>query len=97
MLCLLLMAKVQPTTAGLQNPKTGETENVRKKRAEHLVQHQPTDTFYARLKIKGKTIRKSLETDAFTTAKPRLPDTLNKINTPKADVGAFDYGMTRCV
>ncbi len=49
------------TTAGAKDPKTDETQTVWKKRAEHLVQHLPTGTFYARLKIKGKTIRKSLE------------------------------------
>ena len=92
---LLLKTKARPTTVGLQNPKTDETESVRKKRAEHLVQYQPTDTFYARLKIKGKPIRKSLETDASTTTKPRLPDALNKIRTPKAEVSAFASGGTR--
>jgi hypothetical protein len=87
MLYLLLKTKARPTTVGLQNPKTDETQGARKKRAEHLVQHQPTDPFYARLKIKGKTIRKSLETDAFTTTKPHLPVALNKFRTSKAEVG----------
>jgi integrase len=62
------------------------------KRAAHLVQHTPTGTFYARLKVNGKTVRKSLDTDVFTTAKLRLPDALNEIRKPKAEVGTFADG-----
>ncbi|HEY5232803.1 MAG TPA: site-specific integrase [Verrucomicrobiae bacterium] len=80
------------TTAGT---KSSDPETIWKKRAEHLVHHQPTRTFYARLKIKGKTIRKSLGTDVFTTAKLRLPDALKMIRKPKAQAGTFADGRVQ--
>jgi len=88
------------TTAGAQSPVTDETSRSTKqsvwwKRAEHLVQHTPTGTFYCRLKIKGKTIRASLDTDVFTTAKLRLPDKLKQLRKPKAQAGTFGDGRLK--
>src|SRR3569833_1014595 len=59
------------------------------KRGENLVQHVPTGTIYASLKLNGKTVRASLETDVFTTAKLRLPDKLKELRTPKVVAGTF--------
>ena len=65
------------------------------KRGEHLIQHTPTGTFYARLKVKGKTVRASLDTDIFTTARLRLPDKIKELRKPKATVGTFgQYAQT---
>ena len=82
----------ETTTAGT---KSSDPKTIWKKRAEHLIQHLPTGTFYARLKIKGKTIRKSLDTDVFTTAKVRLPDALKQIRKPKAVAGTFSFGRVQ--
>jgi integrase len=39
--------------------------------------------------------RQSLETDAFTTAKLRLPDKLKELRKPKAEVGTFKDGRLK--
>lgn len=82
----------ETTTVGI---KASEPKAIWKKRAEHLVQHLPTGTFYARVKIKGKTIRKSLDTDVFTTAKLKLPDALKQMRKPKAEAGTFSFGRVQ--
>ena len=43
-------------------------------RVPYLLQYASSGAYYARVKIRGKIIRKSLETDVFTTAKLRLLD-----------------------
>jgi hypothetical protein len=66
------------------------------KRGEHLVQHTPTGTFYCRLKVKGKTIRASLETNTLTTtARNRLPLKLAALCKPKAEVGSCGDGRIK--
>jgi integrase len=89
------------TTAGAQScPVTNITSRSTKrstwwKRGEHLVQHTPTGTFYCRTKLKGKTIRASLETNVLTTARDRLPLTLDRLRKPKAEVGTFGDGRLK--
>jgi integrase len=90
----------ETTTAGAQSPVTNHNSRSTKKsiwwkRGEHLVQHTPTGTFYCRLKLNGKTIRASLETNVLTTARDRLPLTLDKLRKPKAEVGTFAFGRTQ--
>lgn len=99
----MLFAMITPsetTTAGVQSPVTNHTSRSTKrstwwKRGEHLIQHTPTGTFYARLKVKGKTVRASLNTDVFTTAKLRLPDKIKELRKPKAEVGTFSDGRIK--
>ncbi len=55
----------------------------------NLLQYVNTGTYFARVKIKGKTIRQSLETDVFTTAKLKLPDKLKAFRKPQPIVGTF--------
>lgn len=55
----------------------------------NLLQYVSTGTYFARVKIKGKTIRQSLETDVFTTAKLKLPDKLKGFRKPQPVVGTF--------
>jgi integrase len=88
------------TTAGAQSPVTNITNRSTKrstwwKRGEHLVQHTPTQTFYCRVKVNGKTIRESLETNVLTTARDRLPLTLDRLRKPKAEVGTFGDGRLK--
>lgn len=65
------------------------------KRGPNLVQHTPTGTFYARIKLRRKLFRVSLDTDIFTTAKLRLPDKLKELQKPKAEVGTFADGRLK--
>jgi integrase len=55
----------------------------------NLIQYVASGVYYARVKHKGKAIRKSLETDVFTTAKLKLPDVIRQIRKPKAVTGSF--------
>jgi len=43
------------------------------------MQFIPSGTYYARCKVQGKSIRASLETDVFTTAKLKLPNKIKKL------------------
>jgi hypothetical protein len=88
------------TTAGAQSPVTNITNRSTKrstwwKRGEHLITHTPTGTFYCRVKVNGKTIRASLETNVLTTARDRLPLTLDRLRKPKAEVGTFGDGRLK--
>lgn len=40
----------------------------------NLVRYQPSQVYFARIRVKGKLIRKSLKTDSLTVAKLRLAD-----------------------
>jgi hypothetical protein len=50
-----------------------------------LMQYVPSAVFFARVRHKGKLFRQSLETDAFTTAKLRLPDKLKVDSIQEGD------------
>ena len=54
----------------------------------NLLQYVSTGTYFARVKVDGKTIRQSLETNVFETAKLKLPDFLKKHRSKKRVVGA---------
>lgn len=43
-----------------------------------LLQYIPSGAYYARVRVSGKLIRRSLDTDVFSTAKLRLPDFLRE-------------------
>lgn len=47
-------------------------------RVQHLFRYQPSGTYFARLKVGGKSIRKSLETTVFSVAQLRLPDAIKE-------------------
>ena len=44
----------------------------------NLLQYVSNSNYYGRIKVSGKTIRESLNTDVWTTAKLRLLDFLKK-------------------
>jgi hypothetical protein len=93
----VMNTSTETTTAEGQSPVTNRScrstkKSIWWKRGEHLVQHTPTGTFYCRAKLKGKTIRASLETDVLTTARDRLPLKLAELHKPKAEVGSFGDG-----
>src|SRR5205823_14662125 len=45
---------------------------------QNLVRYQPSGTYFARFKVGGKLIRKSLRTNVFSVAKLRLPDLITE-------------------
>jgi len=54
-----------------------------------LMQFIPSGIYFARCKVRGKAIRKSLDTDVFATAKLKLPDKIKELRKPPAEVGTF--------
>ncbi|MDQ6808331.1 MAG: site-specific integrase [Verrucomicrobiota bacterium] len=46
--------------------------------AQNLVRYRPAGTYFARFRINGKRVWKSLETTVFSVAKQRLPDTMRE-------------------
>jgi integrase len=54
-----------------------------------LLRYVPSGTYFGRCKVNGKVKRKSLETDVYTTAKLRLPDTLTELRKPEFIAGTF--------
>ena len=56
-------------------PKPAESEkDWQKTQYSNLSRYVPSGTYYARLRVKGKLIRRSLKTDDLTVAKLRLSD-----------------------
>ena len=55
----------------------------------NLLQYVTSGTYFARVKIKGKIIRQSLETDVWTTAKLKLLDFLKEQQNHKRDHKQF--------
>src|SRR6184192_1799876 len=47
-------------------------------RVQNLFRYQPSGIYFARLKVGGKSIRKSLETTVFSVAQLRLPDAIKE-------------------
>lgn len=59
------------------------------------MQFIPAGIYYARTKVRGKSVRASLSTDVFTTARVRLPDKLKELRKPPAEVGTFADGRIK--
>ena len=59
----------------IATPKAAKAEKQWQKTSyANLIRYVPSGTYYARLRVKGKLIRKSLNTDLITVAKLRLGD-----------------------
>ena len=57
-----------------------------------MVRNSASGTYYARFRVSGKLVWRSLETKAFTTAKTKLPDL---IKAEKQLIAAGDVELTR--
>ena len=56
-------------------PATAESDkDWQKTQYSNLIRYVPSGTYYARLRVKGKLIRRSLKTDVLSVAKLRLSD-----------------------
>lgn len=59
---------------------------------QNLVRYQPSGTYYARFRVGGKLVWKSLRTSAFSVAKQRLSDTVRDYRTHFESAAAFADG-----
>lgn len=59
---------------------------------QNLIRYRPSGTYFARYKVGGKRVRKSLKTDVFSVAKIRLPDELKKERKAQAARRRFGNG-----
>lgn len=59
---------------------------------QNLVRYRPGGTYFARFRVNGKRVWKSLETTVFSVAKQRLPDTIRKHRAKLESVTAVAIG-----
>jgi integrase len=59
---------------------------------QNLVRYRPAGTYFARFRINGKRVWKSLETTVFSVAKQRLPDTMREHRAKLESVTAVAIG-----
>lgn len=61
----------------------------------HLLQYVSSGIYYARIKVNGKLIRQSLNTDVFTTAKIKLPDFLKEQRANRQRIAVPTYAEAK--
>jgi integrase len=59
---------------------------------QNLVRYRPSGTYFARFRVGGKLVWKSLKTATFSVAKQRLPDTLREHRSKLEGFAAFADG-----
>jgi hypothetical protein len=59
---------------------------------QNLIRYRPAGTYFARFKINGKPILKSLKTTVFSVAKQRLPDMMRENRAKLESVTAVAIG-----
>ena len=59
---------------------------------QNLARYRPSGTYFARFRVSGKLVWKSLKTAAFSVAKQRLPDTLRDHRSKLESFAAFADG-----
>jgi integrase len=59
---------------------------------QNLVRYRPSGTYFARFRVGGKLVWKSLKTSTFSVAKQRLPDTLREHRSKLESFAAFADG-----
>jgi hypothetical protein len=59
---------------------------------QNLVRYRPSGTYFARFRVGGKLVWKSLKTATFSVAKQRLPDTLREYRSKLESFAAFAGG-----
>jgi integrase len=71
---------------------TSEEKNWETTAVQNLVRYRPSGTYFARFRVGGKLVWKSLKTTAFSVAKQRLPDTIRDHRSKFESVTAFASG-----
>jgi len=59
---------------------------------QNLLRYRPSGTYFARFKVGGKLIRRTLDTAVFSVAKQRLPDKMRDFRSRNESVKAFASG-----
>ena len=59
---------------------------------QNLARYRPSGTYFARLRVGGKLVSKSLKTATFSVAKQRLPETLREHRSEIESFTAFADG-----
>jgi hypothetical protein len=59
---------------------------------QNLVRYAPSGTYFARFRVAGRLVWKSLKTTAFSVAKQRLPDTMRDHRAKLESGTAFAKG-----
>jgi hypothetical protein len=59
---------------------------------QNLVRYRPAGTYFARFRVNGKRVWKSLETTVFSVAKQRLPETIREHRAKLESVAAVTIG-----
>src|SRR5262249_20261653 len=86
---------LQLDTHPMKKHEDGKTKDWQSTQYSNLVRYVPSGTYYARIRVRGKLIRKSLKTSMVTIAKLRLSD-LEKAERQNAEhqVAATDGKLT---
>jgi len=80
-------SKAEPTSPG-------SSKEWQKTQYSNLIRYVPSGTYFARLRVRGKLIRKSLKTDVLSVAKLRLADLeKNERETAESNESAFKGRM----
>lgn len=74
------------------NPETEEERDWEYTAVQYLLRYRPSGKYYARFRLAGRTIWKSLKTTSFSVAKQRLPDVVREHRTKEEAVKAFANG-----
>ena len=59
---------------------------------QNLLRYRPSGTYFARFKVGGKLIRRTLDTAVFSVAKQRLPDKMRDFRSRNESIKAFASG-----
>lgn len=59
---------------------------------QNLMRYRPAGTYFARFRVNGKRVWKSLETNVFPVAKQRLPETVREHRAKLESVAAVASG-----
>ncbi|MGI8431526.1 MAG: tyrosine-type recombinase/integrase [Chthoniobacterales bacterium] len=59
---------------------------------QNLLRYRPAGTYFARFKVRGKPVWKSLQTNVFSVARQRLPDTIREHRAKLESVAAVATG-----
>jgi DNA-binding Xre family transcriptional regulator len=73
-ICISVLYTCRVVDTRKQEPTAKSDKDWQKTHYANLIRYIPSGTYYARLRVRGKLIRRSLKTDVLTVAKLRLSD-----------------------
>jgi integrase len=81
-------------TGGMKRPKTDKKSAWQKTQVSNLVRYTRSSIYFARIRVRGKLIRKSLKTKVFTVAQVKLADFAKEQRSVAEMHGAVTGKMT---